>query len=178
MSKIKITHKTGSYRWNPSKWLSNEMRHSMSAADRGVYRDLIDWGHIHDGLPSDRRSMWSLSGCDSDREFKKIWKSIAPFFELRDGRYYPKEGNPSKATSRRQRDKRRHSITPKQRFKILERDGYKCRYCGVGIETCPLDIDHVLPVTQGGTNNPSNLVAACSTCNTGKGASLIRGGNA
>jgi hypothetical protein len=34
-------------------------------------------------------------------------------------------------------------------------------------------VDHVLPVKEGGGNEPSNLVTACQTCNGGKAAVLL-----
>ena len=51
------------------------------------------------------------------------------------------------------------------RARILKRDAYRCRYCG-GEAT---HVDHVLPVDQGGTDSPDNLVAACQHCNIAKG---------
>lgn len=58
------------------------------------------------------------------------------------------------------------------RFRVLERDGYRCRYCGRGAtdEGVRLHIDHRVPVSRGGTNDMSNLVTACQKCNLGKGA--------
>lgn len=41
----------------------------------------------------------------------------------------------------------------------------KCAYCKKPAET----IDHVVPLTKGGTNNPTNLVPACFSCNSSKG---------
>lgn len=52
--------------------------------------------------------------------------------------------------------------------KILERDGV-CIYCGSEVF---LNIDHIIPVTMGGSNNESNLGACCETCNQAKGDSL------
>jgi len=52
-------------------------------------------------------------------------------------------------------------------MKVLDRDGYKCHYCG---ETECLTIDHVVPRSKGGTNEQSNLLTACHGCNASKGA--------
>jgi len=48
---------------------------------------------------------------------------------------------------------------------ILERDHYACRYCGQEA----MQADHVIPRSQGGTDIPDNLVAACEYCNKSKG---------
>lgn len=65
---------------------------------------------------------------------------------------------------------KRTTISKSVRFTIFSRDGYTCRYCGRQSDSCPLVIDHVIPVAQGGTNDPENLVTACHDCNAGKAA--------
>lgn len=62
----------------------------------------------------------------------------------------------------------RKPISRRLRFEILRRDGHQCRYCGAGADEAKLTVDHVIPVALGGTNDPSNLVAACKDCNAGK----------
>ena len=59
---------------------------------------------------------------------------------------------------------------------LFARDGYKCMYCGRGqnefkFREC-LTRDHLIPLSKGGTNDWSNVVTACSTCNTRKGNRL------
>lgn len=48
---------------------------------------------------------------------------------------------------------------------VLERDSHSCVYCGGTQNLC---VDHVLPITQGGTDDDDNLVCACKKCNSGK----------
>jgi 5-methylcytosine-specific restriction endonuclease McrA len=67
----------------------------------------------------------------------------------------------------------RKPIGKKLRFEIFTRDGFTCRYCGRQSDIVPLHIDHVMPVCQGGTNDPENLVTSCSDCNLGKGGRTI-----
>lgn len=50
---------------------------------------------------------------------------------------------------------------------VLERDNYTCVYCGR--RGGRLSLDHLLPVSRGGTSELSNLVAACVACNSAKG---------
>lgn len=63
-------------------------------------------------------------------------------------------------------DQRRPSISRRLRFEILRRDNHRGRYCGS--DDGPLQIDHVVPVSLGGSDDPSNLVASCIECNVGK----------
>jgi hypothetical protein len=60
------------------------------------------------------------------------------------------------------------ALSKRVRYEVLRRDNYRCRYCGATAETATLTVDHVLPVALGGIDNPSNLVAACADCNSGK----------
>lgn len=62
----------------------------------------------------------------------------------------------------------RKAIPRRLRFEILRRDNNACRYCGGKAPDVALTIDHVIPVALGGTDDPSNLVAACKDCNAGK----------
>lgn len=60
------------------------------------------------------------------------------------------------------------AVTKRTRFEVLRRDNHTCRYCGALAAESPLTIDHVVPVALGGSDDPSNLVAACKDCNAGK----------
>jgi 5-methylcytosine-specific restriction endonuclease McrA len=65
----------------------------------------------------------------------------------------------------------RAKITPKVRYDVFERDGHRCRSCGVRVgEGVVLHVDHIMPVSQGGLSNLENLQTLCSECNFGKGA--------
>lgn len=56
---------------------------------------------------------------------------------------------------------------------MFKRDHFTCVYCGRSAPEVVLHVDHVLPVSEGGTNDVGNLVTACADCNLGKGASII-----
>lgn len=62
----------------------------------------------------------------------------------------------------------RKAIPRRLRFEIFRRDGYTCRYCGASAPDAQVTIDHVIPIALGGTDDPSNLVTACTDCNAGK----------
>lgn len=63
--------------------------------------------------------------------------------------------------------------SPVVRFNILERDCFRCRYCGAGPEA-RLQIDHIMPRARGGTDDPDNLATACWACNNGKSDRVLR----
>lgn len=58
------------------------------------------------------------------------------------------------------------------RQKVLERDDYTCVYCGQ--HGGRLTLDHVLPVSRGGTSELTNLVTACAVCNSAKGTRTLQ----
>lgn len=64
---------------------------------------------------------------------------------------------------------RRNSVPPSVRLKVLIRDGFRCVYCDATKEDDRLEVDHVIPVSLGGTDDIGNLVVACRRCNIGKG---------
>jgi 5-methylcytosine-specific restriction endonuclease McrA len=55
------------------------------------------------------------------------------------------------------------------RFDVLQRDGFKCVYCGRTIsDGIKLHVDHIVPVAKGGQTVKGNLITACEDCNLGK----------
>lgn len=62
------------------------------------------------------------------------------------------------------------AVSKRLRYEILRRDNHACRYCGQVAPDVALTVDHVIPTTLGGSDDPTNLVAACVDCNSGKSA--------
>jgi hypothetical protein len=60
--------------------------------------------------------------------------------------------------------------TPKQRMRILKRDGYKCRICGrspADYSDIELHVHHIRPWARGGLTEDVNLITLCHTCHRG-----------
>jgi 5-methylcytosine-specific restriction endonuclease McrA len=70
---------------------------------------------------------------------------------------------------------RRDPIPAQLRFKVLQRDGFRCQYCGRGAweDGVALHADHVVPVVAGGETNEGSLLTACAACNLGKAARAV-----
>ena len=66
----------------------------------------------------------------------------------------------------------RGKVSNKMRFSIYERDGYRCRKCGVSQRHAPLEIDHIIPIAKGGKSTYNNLQTLCHKCNVEKGDTL------
>jgi 5-methylcytosine-specific restriction endonuclease McrA len=51
---------------------------------------------------------------------------------------------------------------------LLEKWGRKCAYCGK--TEVPLEVEHIVPKSRGGSNRVSNLTLSCHKCNQEKGS--------
>lgn len=60
----------------------------------------------------------------------------------------------------------RRRIGKNTRQAIFARDKFECQYCGAHND---LTIDHIVPLSKGGTNEDDNLITACRSCNSYKG---------
>lgn len=56
---------------------------------------------------------------------------------------------------------------------ILEEQALSC-YCGVSFLVTPPTVDHIIPLSRGGSNWPSNLQLLCQPCNDSKGAKTMK----
>lgn len=55
------------------------------------------------------------------------------------------------------------------RQNVYLRDKFTCQYCGNAFARHKLNLDHVLPQSQGGRTTWENIVCSCIDCNTKKG---------
>lgn len=55
------------------------------------------------------------------------------------------------------------------RRNIFARDHNRCQYCGHKFPVSELSLDHVVPRSQGGRSDWTNIVCCCVTCNVRKG---------
>lgn len=62
-------------------------------------------------------------------------------------------------------------LTVEQWQDIMAQHNYSCAYCNVRFsELIPATIDHVIPMIKGGRHSADNVVPACRSCNSSKGA--------
>jgi len=60
------------------------------------------------------------------------------------------------------------------RWQILERDSFTCQYCGQHAPDVKLEVDHVIPREDGGSDSPANLKTSCYACNRGRSGFTIQ----
>ena len=71
-------------------------------------------------------------------------------------------------------------LTSEEGNRILERDRYRCQYCGLdGMSnfenSLVMSVDFVVPRARKGKKDPTNLVTACRACNLIKGQRVFKG---
>jgi hypothetical protein len=67
---------------------------------------------------------------------------------------------------------KRREVSPQLRKMVFERDAYRCRECD---DYHDLVIDHIFPISRGGTNAVENLQTLCGKCNSLKATSYPYG---
>jgi 5-methylcytosine-specific restriction endonuclease McrA len=72
----------------------------------------------------------------------------------------------AEADARRAIDRFRKELSEDVRREVYSRDGYRCVICGSSDQ---LSIDHIVPVSLGGTHDLENLQTLCIPCNSRKG---------
>lgn len=83
-----------------------------------------------------------------------------------DGPLYTYTG-PRPRTDLERRRARAATATKQHRSTVFDRDGHRCRLCG---STDNLVLDHIVPISKGGSDDIGNLQTLCWSCNSRKGA--------
>lgn len=66
------------------------------------------------------------------------------------------------------RNTNREAISGSLRYRILTRAKGRCEACGISSDERALEIDHIIPKNNGGSDDESNLQALCYKCNAQK----------
>lgn len=71
-------------------------------------------------------------------------------------------------------EEERRKMSDSLRFRVLERDGFRCKICGCGrSDGVKLEVDHIMPISKGGKTELNNLQTLCERCNRGKSNKII-----
>lgn len=104
--------------------------------------------------PKGQNSYW----CYQDWDFEGLYREFHQMRQVRD----------KQSTTQFLRQQERQRVTARVRFDVFTRDGHRCVVCGSTAEVEPLHVDHIVPVSRGGTSDLDNLQTLCQTCNLGK----------
>jgi len=112
-------------------------------------------------------SGWGLCDhCYYKQEIKKEKKYYREYFKKNPCKHHtmdcPLDYVPSQNANARK------PISPLTQKRLFQRDGFICKHCGC-TDVEQLSIDHIIPVSAGGTNDLENLQVLCRKCNSSKG---------
>lgn len=129
-------------------------------ASRGVHR-FYDGPDLDPSLPASPKELRKIAQCTRG-ELADAEPYFEVLFEERDGRLRLIDETVVRYT----RPMARAAIGRDAKAAVAARHGLRCVYCG-SIQG-PFHNDHLFPVSRGGSNDVSNLVIACASCNLSK----------
>lgn len=112
------------------------------------------------------RERWATDPAYRDRKNKQHYA----------GRFKPHRIEQTRLRSRMDRSKRRAleksgpGVSPEIWLAICEAYNHRCCACG---SDGPLEMDHVIPLSKGGTHSPENIQPLCVPCNRKKADKTI-----
>lgn len=135
----------------------------LTIEQSGAYLHLL-MSHWRVGcVPDDDAKLAAICRVTKTRWLRDIGPAVRPFFVTGDGKLQSRViGKWEHATFGRLPWAEWQAL----RVEVFQRDGRICAYCDT--VDGPWDIDHILPLARGGTNQLHNLTVACSSCNRSK----------
>lgn len=145
-------------------------QHGPSQPDAHASEEEREWWACFNLLELTYSAILHIGRKNGDPELETLGLKVSDLFdELNTGSVLTEE-RPLTADERREVRNmlaRERAQVNRHRRAVFARDQHRCRYCG---KPGALTLDHVWPVSKGGTHDQQNLVACCLPCNLRKGA--------
>lgn len=131
-----------------------------------------EWYQANKERRHDTAQAWRKANPERRKAKDREWALANPN-RMRAAQQKWAKANPDKERIRHQRRRARKAnatgaYTPADIEAIRVAQGNRCYLCGV--ELLQYHVDHFIPLSKGGTNEPGNLRLACPKCNLSKGA--------
>lgn len=146
----------------------------MNATDSELLKILIDlWETTieKEGRTPQRKDLgtygYPISGDTYARRFGSWKKALIRAYESVTKEHLEEDGVREIAETKKSR-----TLSLRKRFFVLKRDGFTCKMCGANGLGVKLEVDHILPVAEGGSDFLDNLQTLCFECNRGKRDSI------
>lgn len=147
-----------------SKFLSSDpaqLDYYVEIVNRWPRKTLKNRGAITESGRGNRNRMFTLnvSGLTSEQR-----ENLVVACRLRPSEYKERKG----LLPHYDRYSPRKPISGSKRYTVISKSAGRCVACGVSSRKVPLDVDHIMPKSRGGTDDISNLQALCYECNRQK----------
>lgn len=131
------------------------------------------WREANRAKDNERNRTYYRANLEKVRERNRTYRLANPEKASAAGRLWRRE-NPTRVL---EKNRRRRALqydaegftTPAEWAAILAAFNYRCAYCPAPGTT----LDHVVPLSRGGSNGPENVVPACGPCNSAKRAKYL-----
>jgi hypothetical protein len=137
----------------------------MARRESGQSR-LLDYLKAHVGEWAHNQTLRDVSGIDDVPRTIRSLRQAGWDIEVRGDSF-----NRLRTIDRGEARGRRTGISDTIEYMVLQKSQFRCRACGRGADDgVKLEIDHIIPVDWGGSNDIENLQALCEAHNHGKQA--------
>jgi len=122
----------------------------------------------------ERKRQYHVNNQDARQEYNRQYYKEKRAVILEGKRHYhatnPDIGHARSIRRRARKAAAGGTHTPSDIRTQLKRQKSRCYWCGKKV--MDYHVDHVIPLSRGGSNGPENLVIACPSCNLSKGRKL------
>lgn len=131
------------------------------------------WRKAHPEKTNAISQRWKEKNRDALTEYRKRYRAKFPEKHAKDAVEYRKRHIPEvRALSRNYKAKMRaaegHHSGEDIEAMLSDQDG-RCKACDGDLSNLGFHVDHIQPLSKGGSNWPSNLQLLCPACNLSKG---------
>ena len=148
----------------------SNIKHTKKELFENIAQVWINKGRQPARRDMDNTEISKISSGSYVRAFKSWNNALKEFVDFANKSDYEYEVNEIE-TSESKMDKRSRDINLRLRFRVMQRDNFRCCICGASPAKDPnveLHIDHIIPWSKGGETTIDNLQTLCSKCNLGK----------
>lgn len=174
------------YWGNPERFREISRKWSINNPEKRRAKDR-EWREKNRQRVRERGRDWKRRNADSHRASSRKWRLKNPdkaressrrrYFENHEARKESdrrwKRNNPIKVMAQVENRRARKRNAPGTHTAahvtaILLRQGRKCVYCKNRLKGREYHVDHIVPLSRGGSNGPENLQMLCPSCNMKK----------
>ena len=140
-----------------------------------VKKDHKEWYEANKEKVNQQAAAWAAANSEKRKEVRVNWRKKHPEqVKEYDVRRYIERPEVARASMHRRRSIILNAVvdhTGKDIKLLYANQKGKCWWCSRELNG-KYDIDHRIPLSRGGSNNPENLVLACASCNRSKHVKL------